>query len=57
MKKIWFVFYNYLFIPLFYLLILVSGIFNNKIRRGIRGRKRMFEELILDSAIFSKTKK
>ena len=57
MKKIWFGFYNYLVIPLFYLLIQLGGIFNDKIRRGIRGRKRIFEELILDSANFSKTKK
>lgn len=57
MKKIWFVFYNYLIISLFYLLVQLGGIFNDKIRRGIRGRKRMFEELILDSANFSKTKK
>jgi 3-deoxy-D-manno-octulosonic-acid transferase len=57
MKIIWFVFYNYLVIPLFYLLIQIGGIFNDKIRRGIRGRKRMFEELILDSANLSKTKK
>jgi 3-deoxy-D-manno-octulosonic-acid transferase len=57
MKKIWFGFYNYIIIPLFYLLIQIGRIFNDKIRRGIRGRKRMFEELILDSANFSKTKK
>ena len=57
MKKIWFGFYNYLVVPLFYLLIQLGGIFNDKIRRGIRGRKRIFEELILDSANFSKTKK
>lgn len=57
MKKIWFGFYNYLFIPLFYLLVQVSAIFNDKIRRGINGRKRMFEELILDSTNLSKTKK
>ena len=57
MKKIWFGFYNYLVIPIFYLMIQLGGIFNDKIRRGIRGRKRMFEELILDSANLSKTKK
>lgn len=57
MKKIWFGFYNYIIIPLFYILIQTGRIFNDKIRRGIRGRKRMFEELILDSANFSKTKK
>lgn len=57
MKKIWFGLYNYLIIPVFYLLIQIGGIFNNKIRRGIRGRKRIFEELILDSANLFKTKK
>jgi len=57
MKKIWFGFYNYLIIPLFYLLIRMGGIFNDKIRRGLRGRKRMYEDLILDSVNFSKTKK
>ena len=57
MKKIWFGFYNYLFIPLFYLIIRITGIFNDKIRRGLRGRKRLFEKLILDSVNLSKTKK
>lgn len=57
MKKIWFGFYNYIFIPLFYLSIRIGGLFNEKVRRGIRGRKRLFEELILDSANLSKIKK
>ena len=57
MKKVWFGIYNYLVIPIFYLLVRIGGIFNDKIRRGIRGRKRMFEELILESANLNKTKK
>lgn len=57
MKKIWFIVYNYLIIPVFYALILLSSLFNSKIRRGIKGRKRMFEELILDAANLSKSKK
>lgn len=57
MKKAWFVFYNYIFIPLFYILIQMGGLFNDKIRRGLHGRRRMFEELILDSANLSKSKK
>lgn len=57
MKKVWFGIYNYLVIPIFYLLVRIGGIFNNKIRRGIRGRKRMFEELVLESANLNKTKK
>jgi 3-deoxy-D-manno-octulosonic-acid transferase len=56
MKKSWFVFYNYIFSPLFYVLIRFVGLFDNKIRQGLQGRRRMFEELILDSASLSKTK-
>ena len=57
LRKAWFGFYNYIFIPLFYVLIRMAGLFNEKVRRGLRGRKRIFEELILDSANLSKTKK
>lgn len=57
MKKFWFAVYNYFIIPIFYVAIKVGGLLNDKIRRGLRGRKRIFEELILDSANFSKTKK
>lgn len=57
MKTIWFGIYNYFIIPVFYVIIRIGGIFNNKVRRGLRGRKRIFEELILDSAGISKIKK
>lgn len=57
MKKVWFVIYNTFIIPPFYLLIQVGRIFNAKIRKGLQGRKRMFENLILDSAQLSKTNK
>lgn len=57
MKTIWFGIYNYFIIPVFYVIIRIGGIFNEKVRRGLKGRKRIFEELILDSAGISKIKK
>jgi len=57
MKFIWETIYNFLFIPFLYLLIKISGLFNSKIRRGIRGRKRIFEDLIVNCASLDKTKK
>lgn len=57
MKTIWFGIYNYFIIPVFYVIIRIGGIFNDKVRRGLKGRKRIFEELILDSAGISKTNK
>lgn len=57
MKIIWFGIYNYLIMPVFYVVIRLGGVFNEKVRRGLKGRKRIFEELILNSANISKTKK
>ncbi len=57
MKLIWFLFYNYFFIPLFYLAIRFSALFVKKIRDGLQGRKRIFENLILDSSNLDKEKK
>jgi 3-deoxy-D-manno-octulosonic-acid transferase len=57
MKIIWFGIYNYLIMPVFYVVIRLGGVFNEKVRRGLKGRKRIFEELILNSASISKNKK
>ena len=57
MKSFWSLVYNILFLPALYLLIKFAGIFNNKIRRGIAGRKRLFEELILSHNAFNRTGK
>jgi 3-deoxy-D-manno-octulosonic-acid transferase len=43
--------------PLFYVVIQLGGVFNEKVRRGLKGRKRIFEELILNSTSISKNKK
>jgi 3-deoxy-D-manno-octulosonic-acid transferase len=57
MKKTWALFYNILIIPLLYLAIRFAGLFNSKIRRGLKGRKRIFENLIIDAAALDKNKK
>ncbi len=57
MKSIWSLVYNILFLPALYLLFKFAGLFNNKIRRGIAGRKRLFEELILSNNALNLTGK
>jgi 3-deoxy-D-manno-octulosonic-acid transferase len=45
MKKIWFILYNRVFIPFFWLLLQIASLFNTKIRRGVYGRKGLFEKI------------
>jgi 3-deoxy-D-manno-octulosonic-acid transferase len=40
-----------------YFLLRIGGLFNQKVRKGILGRKRVFENIILDAARLDKTKK
>jgi 3-deoxy-D-manno-octulosonic-acid transferase len=57
MKTFWFIFYNIIIIPFLYIGSRIAGIFNEKMRRGIIGRKRIFENLILDALSINKSKK
>ena len=57
MIKIWFFIYNVFILPPLYFALLVGSIFNSKIRTGLKGRKRIFENLIIDAASLNKTKK
>ena len=57
MRHFWSQTYNFFFLPLLYILIRVGSLFNNKIRRGIKGRKRIFEELIVNSQSLDRSKK
>jgi 3-deoxy-D-manno-octulosonic-acid transferase len=50
MRKFWFLFYNFLIVPLLYIGVRIAGLSNEKVRRGIEGRKRIFEELIINSS-------
>ena len=57
MKNSWILFYTYLIIPLLYIGLRILGLFNSKVRRGIKGRRRIFEELILNAGELDKSKK
>jgi 3-deoxy-D-manno-octulosonic-acid transferase len=57
MKSLWKFFYNFLIIPPLYIFLQVGSLFSSKIKRGIKGRKRIFEELILNAASLDKSKK
>lgn len=45
MKIFWALIYNIVIIPLTYLLFKIGGLFSDKIKRGIQGRKRLFPTL------------
>ncbi len=45
MQRIWYLIYNGIFIPTFWLVLRLGGLLNGKIRRGIEGRSRLFEHL------------
>ena len=57
MKKFWFLFYNILIVPSLYIAVKAAGLFNSKVKRGIQGRRRIFEELILNSSATNKLNK
>ena len=57
MVKIWFLFYNIFILPPLYISLLIGSLFNSKIRTGLKGRKRIFENLIIDAASLNKPKK
>jgi 3-deoxy-D-manno-octulosonic-acid transferase len=48
MERIWFTLYNLLFIPLFWTLLQMTALVNSKIRRGIKGRKNLLEQIEYD---------
>jgi len=57
MKTIWYLIYNIFVIPSLYLMLRFAGLFNEKIRKGISGRERVYEELILNASSLNKNKK
>ena len=57
MRKFWFIIYNLTVVPFLYVFIRLAGLFNGKVVSGIKGRKRLFEELILNAAATDKSKK
>lgn len=57
MKKFWFLFYNILIVPLGKVLVFFAFLYNSKIKTGIRDRKKLFENLIIDLAGIDRKKK
>jgi 3-deoxy-D-manno-octulosonic-acid transferase len=57
MKQIWYFFYNAIVIPLIKLALFIGQIFNQKIRTGLKGRKKLFENLIIDLAGIDRNRK
>lgn len=57
MKKIWFIIYNAVFIPIFYLGIQFLSIFNSKVKKGLVDRRRLYEDLVLGLISLDKKKK
>jgi len=56
MKRLWQIFYNLIFIPILYLILVTISVFKKKIRTGISGRKRIFEDLILNQLTLDTSK-
>lgn len=57
MKKIWFILYNVLVVPVLFIGLYSWGIINKKVKKGIHGRKRLLEKLIITAASMDKSKK
>jgi 3-deoxy-D-manno-octulosonic-acid transferase len=48
MNTFWFYFYNIIPLPLLKVVVYILSIFDKKVREGIRGRKRLYENLIIN---------
>ncbi|RMG80585.1 MAG: 3-deoxy-D-manno-octulosonic acid transferase, partial [Bacteroidetes bacterium] len=55
--KIYYLVYNYITFPLLYLVAHLFYPFNSKIRKGLKERKKLFENLIISLAGIDKSKK
>jgi 3-deoxy-D-manno-octulosonic-acid transferase len=57
MNKLWFYFYNIIALPILKIIFYILSIFNRKIREGIKGRRKLFENLIINQADLDRNKK
>ncbi|MGE5402609.1 MAG: 3-deoxy-D-manno-octulosonic acid transferase [Ignavibacteriales bacterium] len=57
MIKFWYLLYNIFVIPLLFLALQLAGLFNPKIKKGIKDRERLFENLVLAMVALDKKKK
>jgi len=56
MKKLWYLIYDMLFYPVFQVLILIASLLNKKIKRGLKARKKIISNLIIEFTDLDKTK-
>jgi len=57
MNLFWIIFYDVVVIPLFWLILHAAALFNNKVRRGIDGRKDLFDRLSSETAKLKGTRR
>jgi 3-deoxy-D-manno-octulosonic-acid transferase len=57
MRTLWYVIYNLLGVPLIYLFFNVFGIFNSKVKDGLKGRRDLFSELSKSLQLLNKKNK
>ena len=57
MIKFGFLIYNYLVLPLLNLVFRFISLFNKKVKRGLKARKKLFENLIINLADLDRSKK
>ncbi len=57
MTKFYLFIYNAILLPLFFMLLRLLGLFNSKIRKGLKGRKRLIEKLIIELNGIDKSKR
>ncbi|MCU7496982.1 MAG: 3-deoxy-D-manno-octulosonic acid transferase [Ignavibacteria bacterium] len=57
MMKFWYLIYNIIVLPFLFLVFQLAGLFNAKIKKGIKDRQRLFEDLILAFIQLDKKKK
>jgi len=57
MKQVWYLFYNAIVVPLLRTALFIGQLFNAKIRTGLKGRVKLFENLIIDLAGIDRNKK
>jgi len=57
MDNVWFWIYNYLVIPVFYVLLKIASVFNNKIKIALKDREHLFSQIEKDLKKLSGEKK
>lgn len=57
MQRFWYLVYNIIVIPLFWLLLRVGALVNRKIRRGLRGRRGLLQQLEQDIQKLTKSRR